>query len=152
MKTIKQVADELGVSRQVIYRKLSDLPSETLSTNDKGVQLINLEGIKFLKLRLSDKLSAGLSENCPADSLSDKIISMLQNELDTKNKLIEQQQQTINKLTDMLHDAQRTTQTEQLLHADTKKMLTLPAPAEPGVSTGGFFRKIFGQRKKGNGA
>ena len=86
MKTVRQVADTLGVSRQAIYRSLSALPSEMLSASDKGGQLINADGEAFLRAKLSGKLSAGQSADSPADNISDTLISMLQEELKAKNE------------------------------------------------------------------
>jgi predicted transcriptional regulator YheO len=89
MKTIKQVADILGVSRQAIYRRLSALPSEMLSTNDKGVQLISADGEALLNAELYEKLSSEQSADnpdSPTDNIADTLISMLQQELETKNE------------------------------------------------------------------
>jgi hypothetical protein len=98
MKTVTAVAASLGVTRQAIYRRLSALPSDMLSTDKKGVQLISVDGETFLKNILSENMASGQSANSPADNRTDRLISMLQVDLDAKNKQIEEQQQTITDL------------------------------------------------------
>lgn len=101
MKTIKQVADTLGVSRQAIYRRLSALPSDMLSVNEKGVQLISVDGEALLKAELSEKVSSEQSANSsdsPADSITDTLIVMLQKELEAKNEQLAAKDKQINEL------------------------------------------------------
>lgn len=96
MKTIKQIANEIGVSQQSVYRRLSAVPSETLSTNNKGVQLINTDGEALLKAALSEKVSSEQS----ADNITDTFISMLQKELEAKNEQLTTKDKQISDLTE----------------------------------------------------
>ena len=150
MKTIKQVADTLGVSRQAIYRRLSALPSEMVSTNNKGVQLISADGEALLKSVLSEKVSSEQSADStdsPTDNIADTLISMLKDELSAKNKLIEEQQQTIKELTEAvkiqaqsINAAHHNELAETVI--DGQKLLSAPAPEKVSL-----WNKLF--RKSG---
>jgi hypothetical protein len=73
------------------------------------------------------------------------MISMLQGELDAKNKLIDEQQQTINKLTDSLAAAQQTAQAAQALHAGTmQKQLSGSRADQNGEKPKSFLSRLFG--------
>jgi len=48
MKTIRQVADEIGVSKQAVSKRLSQLSPTEVTTNEKGVKLISIEGVRVL--------------------------------------------------------------------------------------------------------
>ena len=148
MKTIKQVADILGVSRQAIYRRLSDLPSEMLSTTDKGVQLISAEGEELLKVDLSAKLSneqSANSQNSPLDNAADTLLFILKDELSAKNKLIDEQQQIIKELNETIKiQAQSINTAHQNELAETvidgQKLISSPK-AEKASLWGYLFRK-----------
>ena len=149
MKTIKQVADTLGVSRQAIYRRLSALPSEMVSTNNKGVQLINSDGEALLRTELSVILSGEPSANSTdssPDSITDTLISMLKSELSAKNKLIDEQQQTIKELNETIKiQAQSINAAHHNELAETvidgQKLLSSPAPDKVSLWNKIFKRK-----------
>ena len=106
MKTIKQLADELGVSKQAVHQKRKSKELSTIlqqfTTIVDGIVYISVDGEKHLKQSFlkntKHKLSSidGVNENQTIDTL----IAMLQRELDAKNaeierlhKLIEKEQQ-----------------------------------------------------------
>jgi DNA-binding transcriptional MerR regulator len=139
MKTIKQIADEIGVSKQAIryWLKKTEATKENglLLVKDNGVLLVSLSAENAIisafakngRQRITDKET--VKENISFDSeitvLLRENMTTLQKELETKNKLIDEQQQTINRLTDMLAVAQQSAQTAQMLHVGTmRKQLT----------------------------
>jgi len=144
MKTVKYIADEIGVSKQAINKRLSRLPTTIVATivttNEKGVRLINSDGEAILKAAMKVKLpptEPEVADNQPttetkvADNQNEYYV-ILKNEIDAKNKQISEiqqivvkQQDTIKNLTETIAVAHQTLQAEQLLHAGTKKMLML---------------------------
>lgn len=54
-KTIKQLADELGVSKQTVQYHYKSLPAKGSKTNDKGIILLNSFGIKWLTDKIKRK-------------------------------------------------------------------------------------------------
>jgi len=115
-KTIKQIADELGVSKTAVRKKMTDEIknqfSETIgNTVYISEQVEDLIKSAFLKT----------NENQVSDNQSETVctlVSMLQKELDIKNKQIEVQAATIESLTTALAAA-------QALHAGTIQQLKL---------------------------
>ncbi|MCD8062188.1 MAG: hypothetical protein LUE13_07625 [Akkermansiaceae bacterium] len=146
MKTIRQIADEIGVSKQAVYKKIRRQPLSTslqgLTAMVDGRLTVSVDGEKLIKRAFSKDL---LSTSCqPVDNLVDGLvdtssttdnqltakvdgmISVLQDTIDTlqgqlavKDKQIEQQAQTITRLTDALAAAQQTAAAAQALHAGT---------------------------------
>jgi len=49
MKTIKQIADEVGVSKQTVTKRLPQLPISEVVIADKGIRLISPDGERILK-------------------------------------------------------------------------------------------------------
>lgn len=150
MKTVKQVAIELGVSRQCIYRQLSAIPSVMLSTDNKGIQLITMDGVLFLKNKLSGKVSVGQSTDSQADnsdSTMDKVLSMLYRELDAKNEQLVTKDKHISELTatiKILSESIKSTSQNELAETifDNQKK-ALGDGREKKI---GFFQRLF-QRK-----
>ena len=153
MKTIKQIADELGVSKTAVRQKIKkEFPCNFRKQVKEvsGVFYIDEELENIVKQRFSETIQkkqavnqfADISENQFAHVSSEvsALISTLQKELDAKNKLIDSQQQTIIRLTEALTDSQHNTRNEQLLHADTKGIL--PTPSEPNTPSMGLRERI----------
>jgi len=108
MKTIKQIADELGVSKQAVHKKIKRQPlADRLSTHlstvdgviyvvDAGVDMI----IQAFKASTVNQLTPHLvDDNTPStevDSSVDALLSLLQEQ----QRTIAEQQQAINRLTD----------------------------------------------------
>jgi len=151
VKTVKQVAADLGVSRQAIYKRLSTMQSTLLSTDDKGVTLINADGEAFLRVELSTKQSTKQSMELSSDSTVDTLVIMLKKELDIKNEQIRELNARLAESNAALVAAQQLSQTAQLLHAGTmQKQLTdgVVAPAEPDAPARNIFVRIFRRKNK----
>ena len=140
MKTIKQIADEIGVSKQAVHQKrkskgLSTALQPFTSTVD-GVVYITVDGETLIKQAFSSSsrkaVDVNIADNQP--TTVDALVSMLQNELYAKNKLIDEQQQTIGKLTDALERTTESLQAAQALHAGTmqKRLLRSVSPGTDG--------------------
>ena len=143
MKTIRQIADEIGVSKQAVFKKIK---REPLSTSLQGLTA-TVDGL----------VDAPSTKNAEKTAEVDGVISVLQATIDTlqgqlevKYRQIEQQAQTITRLTDALAAAQQTAAAAQALHAGTIQQQLITGEAgtdqqEPEQKKS-WFSKIFGGR------
>jgi len=155
MKTIKQLSEEIGVSKTAIRKRLTPEVQTMFAETVCGVIYISLEGEKYIKSTFSKKMpETKFAEVCGnqfahvSDDVS-VLIAMLKSELEAKNKQIDEQQQTINKLADTLSAIQQTTQTAQALHAGTihkqlisETILPIQSIQNEEIPKKGFF-KVF---------
>ena len=159
MKTIRQIADEIGVSKQAVFKKIKREPLSTslqgLTATVDGRLMVEVDGERLIKQAFSensplttdnqltgavDGLVDGASTKNAGKTVSvDGVISVLQATIDTlqeqlavKDQQIEQQAQTITRLTDTLAAAQQTAAAAQALHAGTiqQQFLTREAGAD----------------------
>lgn len=158
MKTIRQIADEIGVSKQAVFKKIKREPLSTslrgLTVTVDGRLMVEVDGEKLIKQAFSEtapsttdnQLTGAVDGLVDAPSTKkeektaeiDGVISVLQATIDTlqgqlevKDRQIEQQAQTITRLTDTLAAAQQTAAAAQALHAGTiqRQLLTEEAGA-----------------------
>jgi len=136
MKTIKQIADEIGVTKQAVHQKrkskLLSTALQPFTSTVEGVVYISVDGENLIKSAFSaiDRKHVYVNEPSTVDGHVDAIISMLQRELEVKNEQITIKdtqitdlQTTINNLLDRLAAAQASEQAAQILHASTIKRL-----------------------------
>ena len=172
MKTIRQIADELGVSKQAVYKrfkgKLHTVCAPYAHT-EQGVLYLEEQGETLIKQDfLQDDRSIGahtdthtersngaVSEQGREDGLIailQATIDTLQGQLEVKDRQIEQQAQTITRLSDALVAAQQTAAAAQALHAGTIQQQFLSGEAgadqrhpepEPGQKRS-WFSRFFG--------
>jgi transcriptional regulator of acetoin/glycerol metabolism len=108
MKTIKQIAEELGVPKQQVYRYIKKY-NISVSHEKQGVMYFDDTAKKRIKRYFLNDTTSG-------DSIIDSAFSMLKQELEYKNQLICDQQQTIKDLTTAVK-----TQAESMSHKPRKK-------------------------------
>lgn len=168
-KTIKQIADELGVSKQAVHQKRRKEPLSTslqpFTTTVDGVVYISVDGEKLIKQAFSkgepstpvDAVS--VNEFTPVDGSSGElsgVIEILKKQLEVKDKQIEQQQQSIKELTAALENTTTSLKAAQALHAGTMQQHfeSLPPisgepperqadPADRTERKEGFFSRFF---------
>lgn len=165
MKTVRQIADELGVSKQAVFKKMKREPLSTslrgLTSTVDGRLTVSVDGEKLIK----QAFSAGTpsTNHQPVDGQVDgpvdgliavlqATIDTLQGQLEVKDRQIEQQAQTITRLSDALVAAQQTAAAAQALHAGTIQQQLLSGEAgadqqhqepEPGQRRS-WFSRFFG--------
>ena len=177
MKTIRQIADEIGVSKQSVFKKIKREPLSTslqgLTATVDGRLMVEVDGEKLIKQAFSEiapsttdnqltgavdgLVDAPSTKNAEKTAEVDGVISVLQATIDTlqgqlevKDRQIEQQAQTITRLTDALAAAQQTAAAAQALHAGTIQQQLITGEAgtdqqEPEQKKS-WFSKIFGGR------
>ena len=135
MKTIRQIADELGVSKQTVYKRFkgklyaicapyAHMEHGVLYLEEQGEALIKQD---FLQKKRSNRAyvqhssKSALEQSQQSDLITvlQATINTLQGQLEAKDHQIEQQAQTITCLTDALVATQQTAATAQALHAGT---------------------------------
>ena len=165
MKTIRQIADEIGVSKQAVYKrykgKLHTVCAPYAHT-EQGVLYLSEQAETLIKQDfLKDDRSNGAhtdahtersigavserSQEAGVVAVLQAAIDTLQGQLEVKDRQIEQQAQTITRLTDALAAAQQTAAAAQALHAGTiqQQLLTEESGGEqqePEQKRGWFSR------------
>jgi hypothetical protein len=153
MKTVKQIADEIGVSKQAVQKRIGREPLanriQPYTTNRGQTKYIDVHGIKLIKSAFegdtvyttnrqptttdnqnayidvhSKKPTSTAFEGDTVYKVTDNIVYTLQRELDVKNRQIETMSTQISDLTAALVVAQQTAAAAQALHAGTMKHLT----------------------------
>ena len=146
MKTIREIADEIGVSKQAVFKKIKREPLSTslqgLTSTVDGRLTVSVDGEKLIK----QAFSAGTpsTNHQPVDGQVDgpvdgliavlqATIDTLQGQLEVKDRQIEQQAQTITRLSDALVAAQQTAVAAQALHAGTMQRQFIVGEVEADV-------------------
>lgn len=126
-KTIKELAEELGVTKQAIRKHIDKLPPTLIPTKIKGVYTLNADIQDFIRKRMNvvtTKVSSNHSNeiDTAVGDLKDSIIENLQQDKDDLKsqveilqKLLDQQQQLT------LQSNKRIDQLEAQLQLETKK-------------------------------
>lgn len=148
MKTIKQIADELGVSKQAVFKKIDNLGLRKQLTKSNNQWLIDEKAENIIKKAFSPIKK--VTSSSPTDSqLIDSLVVMLQKELEVKNKQIDE-------LNSRLAESQRLLDQAQQLQAfaEQKVRLLEKKEEENGAEAEGrqpeseekksFFKRIFG--------
>ena len=126
-KTIKQIADEIGVSKQTVYKrykgKLYTVCAPYAHT-EQGVLYIEEQGetlIKqdFLQKERSNGAVLEQPENAGVVAVLQTTIDTLQGQLAIKDKQIEALNARLSEVSSALVAAQQTAQAAQALHAGT---------------------------------
>jgi len=173
-KTIKQIADEIGVSKQTVYKrykgKLYTVCAPYAHT-EQGVLYIEEQGETLIKQDfLQKECSIGAhtyahtersngavleqSENAGVAAVLQTTIDTLQGQLAIKDKQIEELNARLAEVSSALVAAQQTAQAAQALHAGTIQQQLLSGESgadqqgrepEPGGKRS-WFRKFFENR------
>ena len=138
-KTIRQIADEIGVSKTAVSKQIANL----------GLRSgLRKNGNQFA----IDEQTKTQTENHEVGDLVCVLratIDTLQGQLEVKDRQIEQQAKTITRLTDALTAAQQTVQAAQALHAGTMHQQRLSSEVGCAVASvelerpKSFWSKIF---------
>ena len=117
-KTIKELADELGLAKQTVQYHIKFLPTENRQKNNSGSIVLNLEEQKFIKKRLTkikkvqptenrqktDRKSTKKNEELSVNSLLLKQIKDLKN---NRDKQLENKDKQLLQMQNLLDQQQR---------------------------------------------
>lgn len=139
-KTIKQLADVLGVSKTYVRKHMDDdFRLQHTKTTANGVITIDPEGCKLLSETIGNRTETTENQvaETPANTENHRLYEMLQGELDAKNRQIEQLQAELAKEREHSREqadklAQLADQAQQLHAGDIRR--SLPAASAEGDS------------------
>ena len=142
MKTIKQIADEIGVSKTAVRKHLTDEVKTKFAETISGTIYINDTGENLIKSAFEKKEPqtkfAGVSANQFAEVST--LVSMLQGELEIKNEQIRELNSRLAESNTALVAAQQTAQAAQMLHAGTlQKQITDGEPSGEAIKKKRFL-------------
>lgn len=148
MKTIKQLAAELGCSKTAVMQKLeaADLKKQL---HKQGNRFLVDEQTEKKLVQLFNSVKEVQPQTQNANGVNDKIIEMLQAELTTKNKQIEKLQEIIERQQADISNLTLAVQESHSLHAATMYQLQETADTEKQeaptetASPRGLFSRIF---------
>ena len=131
MKTIRQIADEIGVSKTAVNKQIANLGLRSGLRKNGNQFAIDKHQEALIKQAFSEKSQTEIENQSQTKTQTENhevgdlvcvlqaTIDTLQGQLEVKDRQIEQQAQTITRLTDALAAAQQTAVAAQALHAGT---------------------------------
>lgn len=131
MKTIRQIADEIGVSKTAVNKQIANLGLRSGLRKNGNQFAIDEHQEALIKQAFSEKSQTEIENKSQTKTQTENhevgdlvcvlqaTIDTLQGQLEVKDRQIEQQAQTITRLTDALAAAQQTAVAAQALHAGT---------------------------------
>lgn len=146
MKTIRQIADEIGVSKTAVNKQIANLGLRSGLRKNGNQFAIDEHQEALIKQAFSEKSQTEIENHEVSD-----LVCVLQATIDTLQGQLEVKDRQIEKLTEALVAAQQTAAAAQALHAGTiqQQLLTGEAGAdqqgqEPEQKRG-WFSKLFGK-------
>ena len=152
MKTIRQIADEIGVSKTAVNKQIANLGLRSGLRKNGNQFAIDEHQEALIKEAFSEKSQTEIENQTQTENheVSD-LVCVLQATIDTLQGQLEVKDRQIEKLTEALIAAQQTAAAAQALHAGTiqQQLLTGEAGAdqqgqEPEQKRG-WFSKLFGK-------
>ena len=131
MKTIRQIADEIGVSKTAGNKQIANLGLRSGLRKNGNQFAIDEHQEALITQAFSEKSQTEIENQSQTKTQTENhevgdlvcvlqaTIDTLQGQLEVKDRQIEQQAQTITRLTDALAAAQQTAVAAQALHAGT---------------------------------
>ena len=166
-KTIRQIADEIGVSKTAVSKQIANLGLRSGLRKNGNQFVIDEQQEALIKQAFFEKSQTEIENQSQTKTQTENhevgdlvcvlqaTIDTLQGQLEVKDRQIEQQAKTITRLTDALAAAQQTVQAAQALHAGTIQQQLTDGAADleqeqPQVDVvsgekKGWFNRLFGR-------
>lgn len=151
MKTIRQIADEIGVSKTAVNKQIANLGLRSGLRKNGNQFAIDEHQEALIKQAFSEKSQTEIANQTQTENheVSD-LVCVLQATIDTLQGQLEVKDRQIEKLTEALVAAQQTAAAAQALHAGTIQQQLITGEAgvdqqEPEQKKS-WFSKIFGGR------
>ena len=152
MKTIRQIADEIGVSKTAVNKQIANLGLRSGLRKNGNQFAIDEHQEALIKEAFSEKSQTEIENQTQTENheVSD-LVCVLQATIDTLQGQLEVKDRQIEKLTEALVAAQQTAAAAQALHAGTiqQQLLTGEAGADQqgqeAEQKRGLFSKLFGK-------
>ena len=150
-KTIKQIAEEIGVSKQAVHQKrkstLLSTALQPFTTTVDGVVYISVDGVNLIKQAFGkneckqiDTSFTPVDDNEPSTVYTsftpqnDEIINILKQQIEEKDKQIAKQQKTIDELTFVLKCQTQKDLATRMIELKEQPPATIKKP---------FWKRIF---------
>ena len=161
MKTIRQIADEIGVSKTAVSKQIANLGLRSGLRKNGNQFAIDEHQEALIKQAFFEKTQTEIENQSQTKTQTENrevgdlvcvlqaTIDTLQGQLEVKDRQLEQQVQAITRLTDALAAAQQTAAAAQALHAGTLQQQFLTGVVEESQKNQeqgkkhGWVRKIF---------
>ena len=160
--TIKQLADQLGVSKTTISKAISALGLSNRLNRSGNKYIISEDQTEQIKMQIANSKPQTASDKSQLENqialieLLQKQLALLNEQLSIKDGQIKAYQEQIRILTDSLHDATVALTAEQALHAGTiqrqlteqinsKEEAALDHQEQPNHKQS-IFSKLFGRK------
>ena len=129
MKTIKKLAEELGVSKEAIRQQVTRLPPSCYQVGANRTKYINADGEAIIRQSVASKVPSQVPSSVPSETPENSdIVAVLQATLDELHSQLAAKDKQIEHLTEMLADNQRLlAQQQQLTALAEHKALQLEA-------------------------
>ena len=151
MKTIRQIADEIGVSKTAVSKQIANLGLRSGLRKNGNQFAIDERQETLIKQAFLEKSQTEIENQTQTENheVSD-LVCVLQATIDTLQGQLEVKDRQIEKLTEALVAAQQTAAAAQALHAGTIQQQLITGEAgvdqqEPEQKKS-WFSKIFGGR------
>ena len=151
MKTIRQIADEIGVSKTAVNKQIANQGLRSGLRKNGNQFAIDEHQEALIKQAFSEKSQTEIENQTQTENheVSD-LVCVLQATIDTLQGQLEVKDRQIEKLTEALVAAQQTAAAAQALHAGTIQQQLITGEAgvdqqEPEQKKS-WFSKIFGGR------
>lgn len=138
-KTIKDLAEELGVSKETIRRCVATLPPHCYHTGANNQRLINAEGIKKIREKVERKV---VPQNRHIATTQNELVVSYQNQIKSLQEQLLEKDNQINQLHTMLHSQQQLSLLDK--QAIEKLQIEVTELKEPKQEVKKSFWKIFG--------
>lgn len=155
MKTIRQIADEIGVSKTAVNKQIANLGLRSGLRKNGNQFAIDEHQEALIKQAFSEKSQTEIENQSQTKTQTENhevgdLVCVLQATIDTLQGQLEVKDRQIAKLTEALVAAQQTAAAAQALHAGTMKQQLLSgesgADQQEPEQKKNWFSKIFGGR------
>ena len=158
LKTISEIAKELSVSRQAVYKKIKNNAElanalQEFTVNNGKVTVYSLQGQELIKQAFTNIQTVKSKPSTIDSKLStdNRLIDTLMKQLETKDKQIEALTEQNAALINQLNNLTAALQAAQALHRIDKQQKAIEvfeAPQDPPQQQPpkrGFFQRLFGR-------
>lgn len=122
--TIKELADELGLSKQAIRKQVSKLPpTDTLVGINRAI-LVKADGIRKIKAWVSTQVPTESINQVSTNIHLESIVELLKNELEVLREQLKEKDKQIGEMQKLLNQ-------QQQLHLIEQQKLLLSEKTEP---------------------
>ena len=140
LKTISQIAAELGVTRQAVYQRIKGAELSTrlqpFTVKQNNTKFYTLQGQELIK----QAFSSGVNVNCKQavdskrQSIDSKLIDNLTEQLQVKDKQIQQLTEQVGNLIQQIDKLTTALQAAQALHGMDKQQAVIEVKERPAAA------------------